>query len=250
MSAFSDANEPVSFGRLHPDQIAAMVSILRQASIHRVDFVETVYVDRAKNFRETLRFLKAAGWITENFGNISLTGLPAHSDIPVWKIVEHISETITPYQAILADYLSQFRVHEGKAIHHPSAQRRAEQSGVRNFLMALGLITHNTEDDIYVLGEKFVHLFLWAKNVQGPTSKAELLRMQQARDQVGTLAEIEVLNYERRRVGPQLREHVQHISAKNPAACFDIQSVSLENREHVPRFIEVKAISVENCQFY
>ena len=43
---------------------------------------------------------------------------------------------------------------------------------------------------------------------------------------------------------------VQHVSAKNPFACYDIKSVTLLDGKAIPRYIEVKAAPTYSYQFF
>lgn len=239
--------------RLHPDQLTVFVDILRRATVRHASFVESIYNERARHFHETLQFLSEIGWVREEAGELALAGRAAAvqtEQLHPYRAVEGIAETPGPYRTILADYLTEFRVDNGNIVHRPSAQSRLEQSAVRNFLIQVGIVTHETEEDAYILNGHFAHLYLWAKNIHGATSKSELVRRASERDHLGTSAEIAVLGFEKERLGPEWSAHVEHVSANNPGACFDIKSLSIDSGEPVPRFIEVKAVSADSYQFF
>jgi hypothetical protein len=250
MTDSSSNNAATILARVHPEQMLALVSILREVSTRHVSFVERVYNERARHFHETLRVLKEIGWVEENAGKLSLAYVAPAAALHPRYAIEKVAETPGIFQAALADYLRQFRVENGKMVHQPSAQTRLEHSSVRNFFIAAGGVTYDTDVDRYILSADYAPLYLWAKNITGATSKAELLHRLKEREQLGSSAELVVLDWERKRVGPEWQAHVEHVSAINPGACFDIQSVSLEPTLATPRFVEVKAVPADSCQFF
>jgi hypothetical protein len=253
MTRSSSSDPANNLARLHLDQVMTMLEILREASTRQSDFVESIYNEQARNFRETLQFLKEIGWVKDISGDLCLADSAARSSRPGFQpssAIERIAEIPGFYQVALADYLIQFRVDAGKIVHRPSAQSRLDQIGIRNFLMEAGLVTHDADGDSYLLKSQFAHLYLWAKNINGASSKTELMRNASERDRFGTLAELIVIDFEKRRLGSEWCTSVKHVSAQNPGACYDIQSLSIENGQPILRFIEVKAVSTDTYQFY
>src|SRR5207247_11427206 len=90
---------------------------------------------------------------------------------------------------------------------------------------------------------------LWARNVVSPTAN-QLRLYANGREQIGRAAELAVLDWERRRVGGKWQNLVRHVSGDNPAACFDIQSVSVLGSQVESRFIEVKAVAADSFEFH
>jgi hypothetical protein len=226
-------------------------------TLRKLSFIESIYSERARYFEETLQFLKEIGWVRENDSELELTTMAARIcsrsreqfDIGM-ALVDAIAETPTHHQALLSDYLVQFQAEGGKILHRPSVHIRFGKSAIRNFLIEAGIVFHETKDDSYILNEQFAHLYLWAKNIHGATSKNELSLAAHEKDQLGLAAEIAVLEFERSRVGPMYSERVEHVSAKNPGACFDIKSLNVIDNQASARFIEVKAVPAKTYQFY
>ena len=252
------SSEPVTvMARLHLQQIVVLVDILCRATLRKKPFVESAYNERAPHFHETLRFLKEIGWVCEEGNELKLEARAAPfcpEDTQQFQakmaIAEAVTEISNPYQPILAAYLVQYTPDRGRIIHRPAAQSRLTQSAIRNFLMEVGIVFYQPEDDSYVLHERSAHLYLWAKNVYGATSKTEWLLRADQRDQLGTSAESVVLKFERELVGPDWCAQVQHVSAQYPGACFDIKSLRVNGGRPVTRFIEVKAVSADSFQFF
>lgn len=253
----SNSDSAVVFDRLHPAQVKILVEILHHATLRKVSFIEGIYGERARHFGDTLQFLKEIGWVREKDSELELVTTADRildqntNQFDTGRaLIEAIAETPTHYQAILSDYLVQFHADDGRILHRPSVQIRLEKSAIRNFLIEAGIVFHETKDDSYILSEQFAHLYLWAKNIHGATSKNELLLAASEKDQLGVAAEIAVLEFEKNRVGPVWRDRVEHVSAKNPGACFDIKSFSIVENQSSARFIEVKAVPANSYQFY
>ena len=79
MSASSDKRLEL-FAKLETKQIQCLLNILFQATMHGKHFVETAYGERARNFVETLQFLKDIQWVEEQQGELALSyaGSAAH----------------------------------------------------------------------------------------------------------------------------------------------------------------------------
>jgi len=71
------------------------------------------------------------------------------------------------------------------------------------------------------------------------------------KDEIGRKAELEILKFEKARVGKQFKHHVTHVALKNEAAGYDIKSVSLLEGDQIEhRYIEVKAVPLDTYRFY
>jgi hypothetical protein len=115
--------------------------------------------------------------------------------------------------------------------------------------MDLGAVSHNIASDSYLLLKPFAEWAVWGRNAILPTSD-QLKASFNNREELGVAAELAVLAWEKRRVGEGHQGQVLHVAAENPAACFDIQSVTLAGNTTTPRFIEVKAVAPELLEFH
>ena len=243
--------------RISADHIAALLDILRTAKLRQISFVESRYRERALHFAETLQFLEEIGWVNVLRDEVELRSganrfhvRQTRSFLGEGSIIEAITESDGPYQKLLARYLGQFQVSGNKIISRPSAQSRLQHSAIRNLLMQFGMVSHRAADDSYVLHEHCTHLFFWARNMRGATSKKKLQEISKRRDTLGAAAEQVVFNYEKKRVGGEFATFVSHVSARNPGACFDIKSLTTCGAKQFPRFIEVKAVPADSLQFF
>lgn len=245
-----------TFPAILPEQVRAILITLKDCTLSSTHHIQARYNERARSFRETARLLKDIRWLEEHKDQIRRTPAAPAADLPDSQatlgraVAEAIATRPTPYRKQLAQYLSQYVQNGTTLVHRPAPDRRSGESPLRNFLMASGIVMYRPQDDTYQLSRDCAHLFLWAKNTLGPKSRAAVARINDNRDRIGTAAELAALRYERHRVGPQWARRVEHVSAANPFACYDIKSVTLDIGDPSPRFIEVKAVRRDDLQFF
>ncbi|TSA44023.1 DUF3883 domain-containing protein [bacterium] len=256
MSASSDRRLEL-FAKLETKQVQCLLNALFQSTMHGKQFVETAYCERARNFAETLQFLKDINWVNERRGELILSdaGYAANSaaqdDEEIRKrLTESLIAEVNPYRADLADYLLRFRLSGVNLAYRPSLSERLLQSPLRNFLMDIRAVTYRASDDTYLIEEGAVDLYVWAINFRRSTSKQMLQFDAKRKEQLGFAAEIAILEYERDRVGTRWANKVEHVSAGSPFACYDVKSVTVRSCDAVPRYIEVKAVPSDSYQFY
>src|SRR3972149_7249326 len=114
MSASSDKRLEL-FAKLETKQIQCLLNILFQSTMHEKYFVETAYSEQARNFVETLQFLKDMNWVMEQHGELTLSAdgstayAAAQDDGEIRKqLSEALIAEVSPYRANLAGYLLRF----------------------------------------------------------------------------------------------------------------------------------------------
>jgi len=148
-------------------------------------------------------------------------------------------------------YIRRFRVDDtGHIVYRPIPECITEDVAVRDFLMDLGVVTFSRPEGEYVLGPQFSHLFVKAKRGDNALRPSTLERLLEEQEGLGASAERAVLNYEKRRVGEKYSGHVKHVAVEDVSAGYDIESVTTDKLEIVPRFVEVKAVSPTTYQFF
>lgn len=256
MTSFSDYEFDI-LGRLETKQVQCFLSVLSESKMRHKQFIETSYSEQARNFHETLQFLKNIEWVREQEGELLLTSQgesarhQTHNDVEIRKkLTEAMIGKTCPYQEGLVDYVAQFTMAGGELVHRPPISDRLQESSLRNFLMDIGLVTYRRADDLYLLEESGVELYIWATNGRRSSSWKRFEADAQQKKELGSNAEFAALEYERRRVGTEWACRVEHVSAKNPFACYDIKSVTLCEGKAISRYIEVKAEPNDLHQFY
>src|ERR1700693_2938050 len=169
MTDFSGNNSKEVLASLSADQIATLLDIVRSSKLRQLSFVESIYRERALHFRETLKFLQDIGWIRVVQDQLELTSdanrfhrRRLRNYLGERSVMEAMMETENPYKEQLASYLKEFRPDGERVICAMSGQSRLEHGDIRNLLMQFGMVSHQAEDDTYLLHEDAAHLYFWA----------------------------------------------------------------------------------------
>ena len=254
MSGYS-VERGVTLEGVRPRHACTLLEIVHGSTLRDRSFVAGIYADSATHFEEALGFLEAIGLLRSVNGDVEPASemvariVAADGRQRSALLAEALFEGAGPYQRPFARYLSQFTLADGELVHRPTIEARLRDAGVRDFLMDLGAVTHRADGDLFVLERPFTMWAVWARNVLSATAR-QLARDQEERLALGQDAELAVLDWEKERVGQSLQHHVQHVSQENPAACFDIRSVTLVGTEAEPRCIEVKAVAADSFEFH
>lgn len=233
-----------------------MVRLLGSLRLPRKPLVKSRYEERGRHFDATLAFLKSIGWVNESADILTLTdssllSLQWPADIATSRrIIEAILKARTPYQTQLCRFLTQFKAKGDSIVHAPGGETRVKESAIRNFVIALGIVSLRRKTNDYLLQNDAIDLWMRARVRHGPNTKTKLLLKRQERDQLGFDTECAVVEYERRRLGPEWASEVEHIAGEHPLANYDIESVTLLRGKPNPRFIEVKAVSPDSFRFF
>src|SRR5207247_593211 len=146
-------------------------------------------------------------WISQDQDELTLSETSMHSarefTIPrdiAHKLLDTITTTATEYGVLFSRYLSRFTVIGNEAESRPATTRRLQESGIRNFLMELGAVSYDSQQDRFVLDPNYAHLYVWAKNVTGTKTKAAFEKRVRHREEFGRFAEQAVFEYEKIRV--------------------------------------------------
>ena len=213
-------------------------------------------VEGASPAKETLAFLEQLGWVQSSVDDLQAAPRPlsrlarAHPGESARVFAEVLMDSPGPHRKAIAAYLGRFTSRDGELVYCPQGEQRLQESAVRNFLMELGAVAYRGGADHYVLSDGFAPLYLWAKNELGTADNATLEERNDNRHRLGFAAELEIVAFEQKRLGSPWAAEVQHVAAEFPAACYDIKSLSILGKFVSPRFIEVKAVSVDSLQFY
>ena len=244
-------------GNLDAKQVQCLLSVVSQSKMRRRSFIEATYSEQARNFQHTLQFLQDIDWVRELQGELRLTSAGesacrgAQNDAEIRrKLAQTMIGDESPYQGLLADYFTQFKMVNSDLVHQPPFSDRLQESRLRNLLMDLRVVSYRAADDVYLIEEEGVELYVWAHNHKRPTSRKRFKTDSQRKEELGFRAELAAFEYEKTRVGTEWAARVEHVSAIRPFACYDIKSVSLREGAATPRYIEVKAEPADSHQFY
>lgn len=242
-----------AFDNLKYVHVCTLLDIIEMVQTNRSPYIKKLFSESAEGFDEVVSFLIEIGAIASNGQTLrmSVTSLTPNSDFRRNEIIRMLLNKRSQYRTEVFGFINKFKLLEGELIYLSSDQSRSSESGVRNFLIEIGVVKHVMETQIYVLLPKFASLFASAKNDANYTPPKLLENNVEARNDIGLQAEELIVEYERVRVGSSYAAKVDHVSLRNCAAGYDICSFSIEKKNSVfPRFIEVKAVSPTTFQFY
>ena len=209
------------------------------------------YEERALAFDRTLVFVSAleilaAGERTVSRGRLYVS-VQAAMEYSARAFAEGLLrltlKSRTMYAQKLGAVLAAFRLDEG-TFRLASTELSGEQYAARDFLMETSAIQTTEGPGYYLLNDWFLADYLSSQFLHGtPPEKLDEIRERQA--DIGLAAELEVMDYERRLVGPEDLDLVVHVAGRNTGAGFDITSVRRDaiTRRARLRLIEVKAVS-------
>ncbi len=242
-----------AFEGLEWRNVLVMLSVLRGIGYTRKEHIKKRYNEHASRFEETLAFMVGLRAVNEEEGHVqSLNTMHAGSEDEgrSW-LIKRLFTFRNRYRTQIFRYLRGFHIVNGEPIYHPSPVFRHHQSHVRNFLMEMGIIRHDEQRDCYFITPEQLNLFILSQENANKRTPEAVAANHRARESIGLAAEMAVMTYERDRVGKKYVDRVEHIAIKNAAAGYDVRSVTFnKDGELVPRYIEVKAVSIPSLQFY
>lgn len=242
-----------AFQGLEWRNVLELITILRGNKHNKKDFIKRRYSLHASRFRETLAFAVALGAIKEVDGHMRALKLFSTSDeakIHAW-FIERIFKRRNRYRTRIFRYLRLFYITAGQPTFSPPSESRHKDSHVRNFLMELGIVSYDFKNDLYQISIEYLNPYALAydsANLQNPEA---LISANRSRGSLGLAAEKTVVLFEQGRLGSKFADRVKHVAIQNTSAGYDIRSVTIdENGAIIPRYIEVKAVSISSFQFH
>lgn len=230
-----------------------MVSVLRECDYTKTEHILKQFAQYASHFQETLAFMVCLRAVSEQKGHVRPSDMlrgsseaEAHSWLP-----QRLFATRNRYRTQILRYLRKFHIADGEPMYRPPSASRHQQSHVRNFLMEMGIVRHDTERNCYRIAPQHLDLYVVAQDTVSKRPPAIVAAVRRDRETLGSAAEEAIVSYERKRVGSKFADRVEHVAYLNAAAGYDVRSVTVdENGMAKPRYIEVKAVSCSSLQFY
>jgi hypothetical protein len=255
MGEFSARTKSPSLAKL-----LALAEVLQSIDpeLRRETYVKRRYEDLTTDFELSLDYFKLLGFVVVKDGIINL--LPE-----LRKIIEkgelnsqHFKNAVVNNllsEKISSDYLNEFynlfKKTDGSMVLKLSLDERLKYSDLRNLFVELGTIKYLPSTDLYKVDSLQIQKFQNAsERTRRSMSEEQLLKQLENQKTLGTDAELLIIEYEHRRLSaePSLASKVGHTAKSDVGAGYDILSWELHNKEK--RYIEVKAVSPDNFQFY
>jgi len=248
------------FENLKYKQIKVLLELLNGVKEKNIEIVERRFKYNSNNFEGAKRFLQELNILIIEPGIFFLkkefqfsidSGI---SDIFLKeKLLNEILSSKSELLMDINNYLEKFKLVHNNFEYKPKTKLRIKSSGVRNLLIELDFLEYQKKTGIYRINDNYLHLFEKFLSFKELSPKElDLINIKKA--EIGYNAEIEVLKFEKRRLKkhPNLILEIEHTANKDVLAGYDILSWEFDNNNEVrtPRYIEVKAISLNDCNFY
>ena len=234
--------------------VVGLVGATQASSLGTEEQIEKVFSRHAEGFEPALNFCRRLGLVSSSDDSalrVAAEVPKARTDDFSEHLLYRLLRARNPYRSEVYRFLRRFKVKNGEVSYTSPAQRRSQEQATRNFLMELKLVFYRADGNEHVLSGQHVWVYFAARDSNGKTPPAALDLAIRARNELGHAAEIAVMTFERKRVGPDLAGEVTHVALTNVAAGYDIRSVTADQGSgRAPRYIEVKAVSPNTFTFY
>lgn len=252
------------FNKISVNQILVLSETIDESSLMQREFIEGKYLRNAPNFGETVELLQELDLIKVRRNQVVLR--PKYkaflrdfrkSQQPKQIVKELIRNCLltqqTSFSEYISEFLSNFHFKNEQYEFTPDTSQRMKYSGLRNFLIDLEFLYLDSTEMKYVIAPEYT--FVYTELLQSRRlSLDEFLKVQQKRIEIGRAAELQIVEYEKKRLSkfPHLAEKIEHVASRDVMAGYDIRSFDGKLNKSgncIPRLIEVKAVSSRDYGF-
>lgn len=246
------------FDKIKLSQLHTLCNTLADAEVRNVSNIKRKYLERGLSFDETLSLLEDLKIVRTNSDELipSKTFSLTHDSIDEFKkkFLPVLFSANGDVSDELRNFLLNFQTENEKIFFKATELQKINFSGTRNLLLELEFISVGADNATYFVKPDFADLFI--KQFSRRKLSPDTLKKKQAEnDSIGLTAEKAVIEYELKRLAVILVQpnEIEHTSQENVLAGYDIKSYEdyLDNNfKRIDRFIEVKAVSVDDYKFY
>lgn len=244
----------INFDKISLKQILIFCKVLKLSSSFDMRTIKRWYDAESINFIETLFLLKSLRLITLKDGLI-LSSQSLKEAINSDKALKALLINVllrknNKVSNFILDFFTDFEPYGNYFRLTPTLQKRLKHSGIRNFLIELGVLRFMSNSGSYFMVKN-----LFSRLTSGNTifSPIEFVKKIKAEGDLGYAAEVFVYEQEKDKFHnePSIQEKIQHVSLENVMVGYDIKSFDKnKNGNPVPKYIEVKAVSEDDWKFY
>lgn len=231
----------------------ALLEVLEHNTLRTESRIREVFSQHYQGFDSMLTFLIRISVVQKRRGILCLRVVPPCAETPARQewLLSYLLRTRNRYRSEVLRYLNKYQVLGGELIYNSPVHRRSRESHVRNFLMEMGIVWHDAEADRCVLSRDYMSLCVSARYRGHQVLPDLFAKSVAARDELGLAAEMAIIEFEKKRLGPKLATEVDHVALRNVAAGYDVRSITVTNgRSMMPRYIEVKAVCPASMRFH
>lgn len=241
-------------------QIKSLLEVINECKEKNVEIVLKRYKNIADNFEGVKSFLIGLKIINEKKGLLSIKDefqtlfnnqQTFFDDSLKNMLLNKMLFIQSIYSQEIQDYLEKFDIMENSFAYKQKLILSVRESSLRNLFIELEFIKYYKSSGIYKIADKYFDTFeRYLKRKKLSPEKLNLILKR--KNDVGKAAELEVLCYEKERLGkyPELINKINHVSEENVLVGYDILSWDIDNDREVHRYIEVKSVTRKNCEFF
>lgn len=251
----------IKYENIRLKQLIYFCTLLSRSRLNNLDYFKRRFLEQSEHFSETLEFFQYYKLVTvrnkgihftskmqRNIDNLDAAG--TEQGLKRFFIALILTEETTLKREI-ENFLDKFQFTGEFYEFKPTGREKVEKAFLRNFLIDFGVIDLYRDQMKYFIPKSIVfYLKVERKNAVLDEDQFNVLLL--ARSQLGKKAEIEVIRYERNRLkdwGKHL-DIIEHTALINVGAGYDVKSFDVQGIRVVPRYIEVKAISMLDQRFF
>lgn len=245
----------IDFEKISWQQILTLCRVIHLSTSLDLETITRWYNSESVNFKETLEFLEITKVI--KIKNNKLILIPTFKkviELHGGPIKQYFIDNLFRKESNLSKYFGNFfdSFERGGNSYRliPTTKERLRYSGVRNFLITLGVLKFDPDLNGYSLEKKLI-FYLILKNKVFTYRQFEI--KSKLENEIGFATETLIYKLERNKFKNkmQIQAKVRHISLENVMAGYDIKSFELQNNKKlIPKYIEVKAVSPDDWKFY
>lgn len=235
-----------------------LLRLIFSSSTQKIDFhyLQSKHRTLYSDFSDSLSFLQLIKWISIDDHTQTVhksVNFPVLEESDIKKSLRQVILS-EPYRELLEvdRFFENFILVENTFSFYPTQTLRLRTSGIRNFLISIELIDYNELNGSYFVVDsisKSVFNFFNQNRLLSPKALANKLN---SLETLGKAAELEVVSYEHDRLKKFLGNipEIKHVSLFQVNAGYDIHSFTVESSGIIDRFIEVKAVPINNKKFF
>lgn len=246
------------FYKIKLSQLFTLYNTIADTQIRHVSNIKRKYLEKAVSFEETFSFLGDLK-IVKNSSDKVFFSKPffiPHISIDDFKkkLLPILFSTNGEVANELRIFLLNFQTDIDNTFFKATEMQKIKFSDTRNLLLELEFISASSDNTTYFVNPDYTDLF--AKQfISRKLSPKTLKRKQVENDSIGLAAEKAVIEFELNRLTNISFEQkeIEHTSLENVLAGYDIKSFENhldKNAKRIDRYIEVKAVSVQDFKFY
>ncbi len=245
------------FDKIKLSQLHTLCNTLADTQVRHVSNIKRKYLENGISFDETLSLLVDLKIVKNNsdelFPSKQFSTLDSIDNFKQ-KFLPVLFSANGDISEQLRDFLVNFQIDNEKISFKATELEKIKFSDTRNILLELEFITASADNTTYFVNPNYTDLFVkqFSRRKLSPDS---LKKKQTENDSIGLSGEKAVIEFEIKRLTDISLDpnEIEHTSQVNVLAGYDIKSFENHldsNSKRIDRYIEVKAVSIENYKFY